>query len=117
LLDYEQSLSLLDNIPEEELVAVDRVNEIKPELLNNIAVMHHSLNHSEEAERYYSLAIQESETPKESETEKHLKLTMSYNLARLYEDRCESDKAAAIYRKITEDYPSYADGKVNDNNK
>ncbi|KAG1063586.1 hypothetical protein G6F42_027179 [Rhizopus arrhizus] len=82
---YEQSLSLLDHLPKDDLVTQDRVKEIKPELLNNIAVMHQTLGNLSEAENYYSLAIKESESS--VGTEKNLKLTMSYNLARLYEER------------------------------
>lgn len=89
---------------------MERVKELKPELLNNIAVTHQTLGNFSDAEHYYGLAIQESETSKGDE--KNLKLTMSYNLARLYEERLETEKAIAIYRKIIEDYPAYIDGKI-----
>lgn len=72
-------------------------------------MIHQSLGHFADAEHYYGLAIQESEESKGDE--KNLKLTMSYNLARLYEERLEIEKATAIYRKIIEDYPGYTDGK------
>lgn len=108
-LDYEQSLSLLDHLPKDDLVTQDRVKEIKPELLNNIAVMHQTLGNLSEAENYYSLAIKESESS--VGTEKNLKLTMSYNLARLYEERLETEKAVSIYKKLVEDYPGYTDGR------
>ncbi|KAI9251267.1 hypothetical protein EDC94DRAFT_621906 [Helicostylum pulchrum] len=107
---YEQSLALLDEIPKDDLLAMERVKEIKPELLNNIAVTHQTLGHFTEAEHFYSLALQESETSKGEE--KNLKLTMSYNLARLYEERLEIEKATAIYRKIIADYPAYADAHL-----
>lgn len=109
MLDYEQSLGLLDHLPEDDLVAQERVKEIKPELLNNIAVMHQKLNNLNEAERYYGLAIQECEASVGEE--KNFKLTVSYNLARLFEEKLEMEKALAIYRKIVEDYPGYIDGK------
>lgn len=89
---------------------MERVKELKPELLNNIAVTHQNLGNFSDAEHYYSLAIQENETSKGDE--KNLKLTMSYNLARLYEERLETEKATAIYRKIIEDYPAYIDGNL-----
>jgi RNA polymerase-associated protein CTR9 len=87
---------------------MERVKEIKPELLNNIAVMHQNLGNFADAEHYYGLAIQETESS--NGAEKNLKLTMSYNLARLYEERLEIEKATAIYRKLIEDYPGYTDG-------
>lgn len=100
----------MDEIPKDDLIAMERVKELKPELLNNIAVTHQTLGNYSDAEHYYGLAIQESETSKGDE--KNLKLTMSYNLARLYEERLETEKATAIYRKIIEDYPAYIDGKL-----
>lgn len=108
-VDYEQSLSLLEHLPKDDIVTQDRVKEIKPELLNNIAVMHQKLGNLSDAENYYSLAIKESESS--VGTEKNLKLTMSYNLARLYEERLETEKAISIYKKLIEDYPGYTDGR------
>lgn len=100
----------MDDLPKDDLVAQERVKEIKPELLNNIAVMHQNLGNYAEAEHYYGLAIQESESSKG--TGKDLKLTISYNLARLFEERLETEKAIAIYKKIIEDYPGYTDGNL-----
>lgn len=70
--------------------------------------MHHSLGKYSDAEHYYSLAIQATEAC--ANEEKDLKLTMSYNLARLYEEKLETEKATSIYAKLIEDYPSYVDG-------
>lgn len=109
-LDYEQSLVLLEHLPTDDVVTQDRIKEIKPELLNNIAVMHQKVGNLNDAENYYSLAIKESESS--AGTEKNLKLTMSYNLARLYEERLETEKAVSIYKKLVEDYPGYTDGKI-----
>ncbi|CEP12047.1 hypothetical protein [Parasitella parasitica] len=107
---YEQSLSLLDHLPKDDIVTQDRLKEIKPELLNNIAVMHQKLGNLSEAESYYSLAIKESESSPGAE--KNLKLTMSYNLARLYEERLDIEKAVSIYKKLIEDYPGYTDAHL-----
>jgi RNA polymerase-associated protein CTR9 len=71
--------------------------------------MHQKLGNLSDAENYYSLAIKESESS--VGTEKNLKLTMSYNLARLYEERLETEKAISIYKKLIEDYPGYTDGR------
>ncbi|KAI8097879.1 uncharacterized protein B0P05DRAFT_593288 [Gilbertella persicaria] len=105
---YEQSLVSLENLSKEDTVAQDRVKEIKPELLNNIAVMHQKLGNFTDAEHYYGLAIKETE----ASNEKDLQLTMSYNLARLYEERLETEKAIAIYRKIIQDHPGYTDAHL-----
>ncbi|KAI9475952.1 MAG: hypothetical protein EXX96DRAFT_283036 [Benjaminiella poitrasii] len=107
---YKQSLQLLETIPKDDELSQERIKEIKPELLNNIAVMHQKLNNFTDAEHYYGLALQEVELC--TGQEKDLKLTISYNLARLYEERMDIEKAAAIYRKLIEDYPSYADAHL-----
>ncbi|KAI8983855.1 hypothetical protein BDB01DRAFT_118794 [Pilobolus umbonatus] len=107
---YEKALYILDEVSQDDNAAIDRIKEIKPELLNNIAVMHQLLSNHTEAEHYYGLAIQEIDT-REGEY-KDLKLTISYNLARLYEERFELEKATAIYRKIMEDYPAYIDAHL-----
>ncbi|KAI7905639.1 uncharacterized protein BX663DRAFT_500417 [Cokeromyces recurvatus] len=107
---YKQSLDLLNAIPKDDELSQERIREIKPELLNNIAVMHQKLDNLTEAEHYYGLALQEVELC--TGQEKELKLTISYNLARLYEERMEIEKATAIYRKIIEDYPSYTDAHL-----
>lgn len=98
----------MDDLPKDDEFAQKRVKEIRPQLLNNIAVMHHTLNNFADAEHYYGLAIQSTEAS--NEEEKNLKLTMSYNLARLYEEKLETEKATAIYTKLIEDYPTYVDG-------
>ncbi|CAO3693034.1 unnamed protein product [Rhizopus stolonifer] len=107
---YQQALEFIENVSQEDETAQERVKQIKPELLNNIAVMHHLLGKYTEAEHHYSLAIQAAES--NTEGEKDLKLTMSYNLARLYEEKRETDKATAIYTKLIEDYPSYVDAHL-----
>ncbi|ORE11726.1 TPR-like protein [Rhizopus microsporus var. microsporus] len=107
---YQQALKLLDDLPKDDEFAQKRVKEIRPQLLNNIAVMHHTLNNFADAEHYYGLAIQSTEAS--DEEEKNLKLTMSYNLARLYEEKLETEKATAIYTKLIEDYPTYVDAHL-----
>lgn len=102
-------MGLLDHLPKDDPVSQERIKEIKPELLNNIAVMHQKLNNLTEAEHYYGLAIEECEAS--TGEEKNFNLTVRYNLARLYEEKLETEKSLAIYRKIVEDYPGYADGK------
>ncbi|OBZ82827.1 RNA polymerase-associated protein CTR9 [Choanephora cucurbitarum] len=105
---YEQALGLLDHLSPEDTASQDRLKQIKPELLNNMAVMHQRLGNLTDAEHYYGLAIQETE----KREDKDLQLTMSYNLARLYEDSLETEKAMAIYRKIIQDHPGYTDAHL-----
>lgn len=78
--------------------------------------MHHVIGNNDKAEEFYSIGIQEWERrvkEKHSEdSEPDLQLTMSYNLGRLYEQKCETDKAQAIYKRLTEEYPSYYEGNT-----
>ncbi|KAI8977189.1 hypothetical protein BDF20DRAFT_873493 [Mycotypha africana] len=103
---YEQSISILNDLPAED----PEVKQVKPEVLNNMAVLHQKTGNLNEAEHYYGLALQEIETAPGKD--KHLKLTISYNLARLYEEHVDIEKATAIYRKIVEDYPGYKDAHL-----
>ncbi|KAL0093325.1 hypothetical protein F4703DRAFT_1266544 [Phycomyces blakesleeanus] len=113
---YEQALTLLDNEANKE----KGVSSHKVEVLNNIAAMHHTLGHLDDAQRYYGLAIQESETISNAEDSSidskeyaaGMRLTITYNLARLYEERMDTDKASAIYKKITKEYPTYNDAHL-----
>ncbi|KAI7866509.1 hypothetical protein BDF14DRAFT_1811906 [Spinellus fusiger] len=112
---YEQALALMDK----EVKKKDEPSQ-RVEVLNNIATMHHILGHLDEAEHCYGLAITESEkatsaepsSPEEKENAAGLRLTITYNLARLYEDRLETYKATAIYKKIADDYPAYIDAHL-----
>ncbi|CAO3644067.1 unnamed protein product [Cunninghamella echinulata] len=110
---YHQALDLLDKQEEED----KDLTNIRPQLLNNIGAMYHRQNDLDKAEQYYSLAIEawdksndgSQQSNNGSDNIQYSKLTITYNLGRLYEDRKELGKATAIFEKITEDYPSYFD--------
>ncbi|KAI8369446.1 uncharacterized protein BYT42DRAFT_110841 [Radiomyces spectabilis] len=113
---YQASLDKFNQMEAEEAQKPENL-AIKSELLNNVAAVHHTLGNLDEAETYYSLAIQEFDRLGESSQDNknvdvNLKITTTYNLARLFEDRLETEKATSIYKKLTEDYPSYADAHL-----
>ncbi|CAO3590033.1 unnamed protein product [Absidia cylindrospora] len=106
---YHQTLDIVEN----EIDGQPN-SSIRPELLNNIGAMYHRQGDLHKAEQFYSLAIQACDELTKDTTENNddandSKLTITYNLGRLYEDRSEMDKASAIYDKIVDDYPSYSD--------
>ncbi|KAI8140666.1 hypothetical protein BJV82DRAFT_671405 [Fennellomyces sp. T-0311] len=105
LTHYEQSLNLYENNAENN----EQFNDVKVEVLNNIGVMHHINGMLDDAEKYYSMAIQEYEkrVSDDKENEYDLKLTMTFNLGRLYEEKGDVDKALTIYKTLTENYPQY----------
>ncbi|KAI8341198.1 hypothetical protein BC941DRAFT_510409 [Chlamydoabsidia padenii] len=117
---YSQTLDIVER-ENNEHSSTDS-NRIRPELLNNIGAMYHKQGDLDKAEQYYSRAIQacddltKTDTQNDEDNENNIhvhannaKLTITYNLGRLYEDRSDTEKATVIYNKIVEDYPSYAD--------
>ncbi|KAG0180123.1 protein required for normal CLN1 and CLN2 G1 cyclin expression [Apophysomyces sp. BC1021] len=118
---YERSLELMNGEIDNSEGKNSHLNEqIKPELLNNIAVTHHTLGNLNEAENYYNAAIEECEkisNTKEYSKEQQnraasLQVTMTYNLARLYEEQGDMEKAKTIYKRICADYPAYHDAHL-----
>ncbi|KAG0211863.1 protein required for normal CLN1 and CLN2 G1 cyclin expression [Mortierella sp. GBA30] len=90
--------------------------EYMSELLNNIAAINHMDGRLEAAEGSYNKAldlcaakIQDSED--DTATEATI-ITIRYNLARLYEDRNEIQRAEDIYKDIASKYHGYADAHL-----
>ena len=113
-------MELHENNAENKEIA-EQYDNVKAEVLNNIAVMNHINGMLDDAEKYYSMAVQEyekraNEEEKEENTsepnasEFDLKLTITFNLGRLYEEKGDMDKALTIYKTITENYPHYFEG-------
>ncbi|ORX50505.1 TPR-like protein [Hesseltinella vesiculosa] len=98
----------------------DANHEVLPELLNNIAALYHRQGDLTKAEEHYGLAIEACEKTTQSEPQQNgavdrardTKLTVTYNLGRLYEDQKEPAKAASIYSSIIKEYPTYADAHL-----
>ncbi|KAI7851232.1 hypothetical protein BDC45DRAFT_222920 [Circinella umbellata] len=121
LTHYKKSLELYENNTENKEIA-EQYDNVKAEVFNNIAVMNHISGLLDEAEKYYSMAVQEYEKRANAEEKKEestvgsnasefdLKLTITFNLGRLYEEKGDLDKALTIYKTITENYPHYFEG-------
>ncbi|KAG0164723.1 protein required for normal CLN1 and CLN2 G1 cyclin expression [Apophysomyces sp. BC1034] len=115
----EQALALfnkvLEKIDDDALLAIEvgQLHEDK----HNTQSLKCNLN---EAENYYNAAIEECEkisNTKEYSKEQQnraasLQVTMTYNLARLYEEQGDMEKAKTIYKRICADYPAYHDAHL-----
>ncbi|CAO3613497.1 unnamed protein product [Cunninghamella blakesleeana] len=112
---YHQALDLLEKNEKED----KDLTYIRPQLLNNIGAMYHRQDDLDKAEQYYSLAIEawdkyndgSQQNSTTTDNTQYCKLTITYNLGRLYEERKELGKATAIFEKIVDDYPSYFDAQ------
>lgn len=71
-------------------------------LLNNIAVMHHTLNHYTQAKEFYTQALACDSTHP----------SVLYNIARLYEDEGNSLRASDFYNQILSIHPAYSDAAL-----
>lgn len=85
--------------------------EIPPEILNNVASLHYRLGNFDECARYYTVALQSSnsEVIHDKIYYSAIAVTISYNLGRLYEAKYEYELAEKSYRNILSKYPQYID--------
>ncbi|KAI1318557.1 protein required for normal CLN1 and CLN2 G1 cyclin expression [Mortierella claussenii] len=88
--------------------------EYMPELLNNVAAINHMDGRLDAAEGSYNKALELCATKTDDAdmaTEATI-TTIRYNLARLYEERNEIQRAEEIYKDIAERYHGYADAHL-----
>lgn len=85
--------------------------EIPSEILNNVASLHFRLGNYDDAKRYYEAALQSAnnELIHDKIYYSAITVTISYNLARLYEAKHEYDQAEKSYRAILSKHPQYID--------
>lgn len=81
---------------------------VPPEIINNMAALYHKLDRLDSAREDYKLALQRCEQEDDNYF-KTLAVTLSYNLARLYEALYQTDKAESLYKSIYKDHPNYID--------
>uniref|UniRef100_UPI00358F373B RNA polymerase-associated protein CTR9 homolog n=1 Tax=Myxine glutinosa TaxID=7769 RepID=UPI00358F373B len=80
-------------------------------ILNNVGVLHSQLGNLREAQKLYMAALESARGNVEKDEEYHhsISVTMTYNLARLYEEMSEKKKAESLYKDILREHPSYMD--------
>lgn len=88
-----------------------RINQVsgkaEPRLLNNLGALHHLDGKFSEAREFYEGALTASVGSENTET---ILTSILYNLARVYEDQGEDDKAKDAYEKLLSRHPEYVDG-------
>jgi len=97
LLTYQKIVALLTK----------QKREIPLELWNNIGVLKHEMGDYSGAEEAFQQALGTAFGTPEQYQPRYV--TVTYNLARLYEDRHQYKKAETLYKNILKEYPSYLD--------
>lgn len=88
-------------------------DDIPPELINNIAALYFRNGDLDQASKYY----EKSQARIEAELHKHpddsyygaISVTVTYNLARLYEAFHKTEDAERLYKNILREHPNYID--------
>ncbi|KAF9285833.1 protein required for normal CLN1 and CLN2 G1 cyclin expression [Mortierella alpina] len=90
--------------------------EYMPELLNNVAAINHMDGRLEAAEGSYNKALElcaaKAQDHEDDAATEATITSIRYNLARLYEDRNEVERAEGIYKDIAGKYHGYADAHL-----
>ena len=95
----------------QEAVRASEVDEkVDPRLLNNIAVMMHLDYNFDSARTTYENALTCAATENSPNAEA-MSTTILYNLARVYEDQGDVEKAKEAYDKLLTRHSEYVDGK------
>ncbi|KIO17833.1 hypothetical protein M407DRAFT_84591 [Tulasnella calospora MUT 4182] len=91
-------------------VAQNPGEPVDPRLLNNLGVVTHLEGDLAQAQALYEDAITSAATaPSDSDS---MISTIMYNLARVYEEQGESNKAREAYEKLLGKHPEYVDAKI-----
>lgn len=85
--------------------------EIPPEILNNVGALHYRLGNLDEALNKLEAALERTKIEAQDDPQYYhsISVTMTYNLARLYEAMCCFDKADKLYKDILKEHPNYID--------
>lgn len=85
--------------------------EIPPEILNNMAALFYRTGNLVEAKNKLEQAIERTKTEAQHDSQYYdsIAITMTYNMARLYEEMCEFDQSDKLYKNILKEHPNYID--------
>eukprot|EP01112_Ceratiomyxa_fruticulosa_P010770 TRINITY_DN2864_c0_g1_i24.p1 TRINITY_DN2864_c0_g1~~TRINITY_DN2864_c0_g1_i24.p1 ORF type:complete len:1165 (-),score=325.28 TRINITY_DN2864_c0_g1_i24:196-3690(-) len=98
---YERAIEIVKKRGDEDI-------KLPSELYNNLGVLTHVNGKLEEAEQFYLKSISENKFP--IGDYKAVNVTATYNLARLYEDMAQYQKAEELFKGILKHHPNYIDG-------
>ncbi|KAL1916967.1 uncharacterized protein VTP21DRAFT_5164 [Calcarisporiella thermophila] len=92
---------------------------VAPELLNNIGALSHMEGRLDSAEVYYKRALESYEQLRREQEENFplsetegMWVTITYNLARLAEERQDTTRAMSLYQRILDQYGTYIDAHL-----
>jgi len=87
------------------------LTEIPPELLNNVGSLQFRLGQLDAAHKNYELALERCKRESEHDPQYYnsISISVTYNLARLYEVRWLNDRAEKLYKDILKEHPNYVD--------
>ena len=93
-------------------ILTENINaEVPPEIWNNIAALNYRMGNLSEAKTKLEMALERARVEAEHDSQYYdsISVTMTYNLARLYEEMCEFDRADKLYKDILKEHPNYID--------
>lgn len=93
-------------------ILTENINaEVPPEIWNNIAALNYRMGNLTEAKDKLERALERAKSEAEHDSQYYdsISVTMTYNLARLYEEMCEFDRADKLYKDILKEHPNYID--------
>lgn len=94
-------------------ILTEKVNaDVPAEILNNVAALNYRMGNLQEAKTKLEQALERAKIEAEEHDAQYydsISVSMTYNLARLYEEMCEYDKADKLYKDILKEHPNYID--------
>ncbi|KAI9321551.1 hypothetical protein BX666DRAFT_1874773 [Dichotomocladium elegans] len=114
LLDYENFVVRRQSLDDDDAEA-KYADRIKVEVLNNLGALYHATEDYDKAITYYTAALREykeAHDGKEVLPEDDIGISMTYNLARAYEEKAEWENARNLYLRIIHDCPDYFEARL-----
>lgn len=94
-----------------KLITENVQQDITAEIYNNVAALHYRMGNLSEAKSKLEQALERAKIEAENDPQfsESISVTLTYNLARLYEEMCEFDEADKLYKDILKEHPNYVD--------
>ncbi|XP_060857388.1 RNA polymerase-associated protein CTR9 homolog [Metopolophium dirhodum] len=86
-------------------------NYVPPEIINNVAALNYRLGNMDEARSNLEESLSLSKKMAEADPQHYnsVVVTTTYNLARIFEEQCQFQKAETFYKNILKEHPNYID--------
>lgn len=99
---YNQAVKLLTENVEQD---------VPPEIWNNMAALFYRMGQLPEAKEKLEQALEKTKLEAQQDAQYYdsIAVTMTYNMARLFEEMCEFDQSDKLYKNILKEHPNYID--------